>query len=164
MSLVAPFDKPYDFAVKGDPRSFLDLLSPTGLAFVKGYADGIGPWKPYLLKTVDDGVDRTGDGVLNSRDREIIGSTGVIENAHAVGLLVHAFTFRKDADGSSYGFANGKDEIAYYYKLGVDGLFTDFPDTGVAGRMAAAVPEPQSWALMVGGLGLGALVMRRRRH
>ena len=164
MSLVAPFDKPYDFAVKGDPRSFLDLLSPTGLAFVKGYADGIGPWKPYLLKTVDDGVDRTGDGVLNSRDREIIGSTGVIEDAHAAGLLVHAFTFRKDADGSSYGFANGKDEIAYYYKLGVDGVFTDFPDTGVAGRMAAAVPEPQSWALMVGGLGLGALVMRRRRH
>ncbi len=144
MSLVAPFDKLYDFAVKGDPRSFLDLLSPTGLTFVKTYADGIGPWKPYLLKTVDDGVDRTGDFVLNSRDREIIGSTGVIEDAHAAGLLVHAFTFRKDADGSSYGFANGKDEIAYYYKLGVDGLFTDFPDTGVAGRMAAAVPEPQS--------------------
>ena len=116
------------------------------------------------METVDDGVDRTGDGTLNSRDREIIGSTGVIENAHAAGLLVHAFTFRKDANGSNYGFANGQDEIEYYYRLGVDGLFTDFPDTGVAGRMAAAVPEPQAWALMVGGLGLGALVMRRRGH
>ena len=164
MSLVAPYDKPYDFAVSGDPRSFLDLLSPTGLAFVKTYADGVGPWKPYLLKTVDDGVDRTGDGVVNSRDREIVGSTGVIENAHAAGLLVHAFTFRNDANGSSYGFANGQDEIEYYFRHGVDGVFTDFPDTGVAALQAAAVPEPQSWALMIGGLGLGALVMRRRRH
>ena len=164
MSLVAPYDKPYDFAVSGDPRSFLDLLSPTGLAFVKTYADGVGPWKPYLLKTVDDGVDRTGDGVVNSRDREIVGTTGVIENAHAAGLLVHAFTFRNDANGSSYGFANGHDEIDYYFRHGVDGVFTDFPDTGVAALQAAAVPEPQSWALMIGGLGLGALVMRRRRH
>ena len=31
MSLVAPYDKPYDFAVSGDPGSFLDLLSPAGL-------------------------------------------------------------------------------------------------------------------------------------
>lgn len=164
MSLVAPYDKPYDFAVSGDPRTFLDLLSPAGLAFVKGYADGIGPWKPYLLTTVADGVDRDGNGVVNSRDRLIIGSTGVIEDAHEAGLLVHAFTFRNDANGSSYGFANGEDEISYYYQLGLDGLFTDFPDTGVAGRMAAsAVPEPQTWALMVGGIGLGAAALRRRR-
>ncbi len=162
MSLVAPYDKPYDFAVSGDPRTFLDLVSPTGLAFVKTYADGIGPWKPYLLTTVADGVDRNGDGVVNSRDREIIGSTGVIENAHDAGLLVHAFTFRNDANGSSYGFANGQDEMEYYFRLGVDGVFTDFPDTGVAALPAAAVPEPQTWALMIGGLGLGVAAMRRR--
>jgi len=162
LSLVAPYDKPYDFAVSGDPRSFEDLLTPAGLAFVKSYADGIGPWKPYLLKTVDDGVERTGDGILNSRDRLIVGSTGVLENAHAAGLLVHAYTFRDDAGGSSYGFANGQEEITYYFRLGVDGVFTDFPDTGVAALQAAAVPEPESWALMLGGLALGALVLRRR--
>ena len=48
-------------------------------------------------------------------------------------------------------------------RLGVDGVFTDFADTGVAALQAAAVPEPQSWALLLGGgLLLGAL--RRRRH
>ena len=106
--------------------------------FVKGYADGIGPWKPYLLTSVEDGVDRDGNGVVDSRDRQIIGSTGVIENAHDAGLLVHAFTFRDNANGSSYGFANGEDEISYYSQLGLDSLLTDFPETGVEGRMAAA--------------------------
>lgn len=30
IQLVAPFDKPYDFAVAGDPRTFADLLTPRG--------------------------------------------------------------------------------------------------------------------------------------
>ena len=33
---------------------------------MKTYADGVGPWKPYLVKTVADGVDRNGDGVLDA--------------------------------------------------------------------------------------------------
>jgi glycerophosphoryl diester phosphodiesterase len=130
LSLVAPFHKPYDFVLKNDPRSFADLLTPAGLDFVKTYADGIGPWKPYLVKTVNDGLDRTGDGVLTINDRRVDGSTGVIEAAHARGLLVHTWTFRNDASG--YGFADPKAEMAYYMRLGVDGVFTDFPATGVA--------------------------------
>jgi len=160
MALVAPYDKPYDFAVKGDPRSFADLLTAQGLAFVKTYADGIGPWKPYLLTTVADGVDRNGDGQLNLNDRRVDGSTGVIAAAHAAGLLVHTWTFRNDASG--YGFADPQAEMAYYMRLGVDGVFTDFADTGVAARAAAAVPEPQTWALMLGGVALLGALRRRR--
>jgi glycerophosphoryl diester phosphodiesterase len=159
MSLVAPYDKPYDFAVSGDPRSFADLLTADGLAFVKTYADGVGPWKPYLVRTVDDGVDRSGDGLLTINDRRVAGSTGVIEAAHAAGLLIHTWTFRNDASG--YGFADPQAEMAYYLRLGVDGVFTDFPDTGVAA--VASVPEPQSVALMLSGLlGLAAMARRRR--
>ncbi|WP_150047537.1 MULTISPECIES: glycerophosphodiester phosphodiesterase [Methylomonas] len=135
MSLVAPYRQPYDFVVAGDSRSFADLLSPQGLRFVKRYADAIGPWKPYLLKTVDDGVDRNGDGKLTINDRRVEGSTGVIENAHAVGLKVHTWTFRNDSSG--YGFSDPQAEMTYYFDLGVDGLFTDFADTGVAAREAA---------------------------
>ena len=160
MSLVAPYDKPYDFAVSNDPRSFADLLTAPGLAFVKSYADGIGPWKPYLVSTVADGVDRSGNGTLNLNDRRVDGSTGVIEAAHAAGLLVHTWTFRNDASG--YGFADPQAEMAYYMRLGVDGVFTDFADTGVAARAAAAVPEPQTWALMLGGVALLAAWRRRR--
>ena len=134
MALVAPYHKPYDFVVKNDSRSFADLLSPAGLDFVKTYANAIGPWKPYLVKTVNDGVERTGDATLNINDRRVDGSTGVIEAAHQRGLLVHAFTFRNDASG--YGFKDPAAEMEYYMRLGVDGLFTDFPATGVAARMA----------------------------
>ncbi|GLT21270.1 hypothetical protein GCM10007933_07220 [Zoogloea oryzae] len=130
MSLVAPYHKPYDFVVKNDARSFADLLTSTGLDFVKTYADAVGPWKPYLVKTVNDGVERTGDATLTINDRRVDGSTGVIELAHQKGLLVHTWTFRDDASG--YGFADPKAEMQYYMRLGIDGVFTDFPATGVA--------------------------------
>ncbi len=132
MSLVAPYRQPYDFVVSGDPRLFSDLLTSAGLDFVKTYASGIGPWKPYLVKTVNDGVDRNGDGRITINDRRVDGSTGVIELAHRKGLMVHAYTFRNDASG--YGFTDPKLEMKYYFELGLDGLFTDFPVTGVAAR------------------------------
>lgn len=130
MSLVAPYRQPYDFVVSGDSRLFSDLLTSAGLDFVKTYADAIGPWKPYLVKTVADGVERTGDTTLNINDRKVVGSTGVIEMAHAKGLLVHTWTFRNDASG--YGFKEPKAEMQFYMSLGIDGVFTDFPATGVA--------------------------------
>jgi len=135
ISLVAPYKQPYDFVVKGDQRTFADLLSNEGLDFVKSYADAVGPWKPYLVKTVDDGIDRNGDGKITINDRRVDGSTGVVELAHDKGLLVHTWTLRNDASG--YGFTDPKKEITYYFDLGVDGLFTDFADTGVAGRDAS---------------------------
>lgn len=158
-SLVAPYDKPYDFAASGDVRSFADLLTASGLAFVKTYADAIGPWKPYLVKTVDPSTD----GSTPINNRRVDGSTGVIEAAHAAGLLVHTWTFRDDASG--YGFADPQAEMAYYMRLGVDGVFTDFADTGVAALQAAAVPEPGSWALLLGGIAaLGGFSSLRRRR
>ena len=129
MSLVAPYRQPYDFVVKGDTRLFSDLLTSAGMDFVKTYAHAIGPWKPYLVKTVADNVDRNGNGSITINDRRVDGSTGVIEMAHSKGLLVHTWTYRNDASG--YGFTDPKLEMQYYMKLGVDGLFTDFPATGV---------------------------------
>ena len=144
MSLVAPFAQPYDFVVAGDPRTFADLLTPAGLDSVNDYADGVGPWKPYLLRTRifdpnHDGVadDRNGDGVVTINDREVVGDTGVIAAAHDAGLAVHAFTFRNDA--SQYGFSDPIAEYKAYYAIGVDGVFSDFPDTALAARLMANV-------------------------
>ncbi len=60
MDLTAPYDKPYDFAVAGNSRTFASLLTPAGLKEIKTYADGIGPWKPYLIpsKQVDANTGR----------------------------------------------------------------------------------------------------------
>lgn len=159
MSLVPPYERPWDFVVNGDPRTFADLLTATGLDFITSYADGVGPWKPYLVTTVADGVDRNGDGVIDIRDRRVDGSTGVIEAAHAAGLLIHTWTYRNDASG--YGFSDPAEEMAYYMRLGVDGVFTDFPDTGVAAL--ALVPEPRTYALMLLGLAAVGAAARRRR-
>lgn len=135
ISLVAPYKQPYDFVVTGDARTFADLLSDEGLDFVKSYADAVAPWKPYLVKTVAVDFDRNGDGKININDHRVEGSTGVMEMAHDKGLLVHAWTFRNDDSG--YGFADPRQEMTYYFDLGVDGLFTDFADTGVEARDAS---------------------------
>lgn len=158
---VPPYDRPYDFAVNGDPRTFADLLTDAGLDFIASYADGVGPWKPYLLMTVADGVERTGDGVIDARDRLVIGSTGVVEAAHQRGLLVHTWTFRDDSIGYQLGYGTPEEEYAAFYELGVDGVFSDHPDTAVA--TLAAVPEPEAWALMMAGLALTGFMARRRR-
>src|SRR4029078_6152889 len=70
-----PFDKPYDWVVSGRAGLFKDLLTPQGLAEVRTYADGIGPWEGYIMRTkcksVVNGacVDTTGDGLVDERDR-----------------------------------------------------------------------------------------------
>ncbi|MEO7851878.1 MAG: glycerophosphodiester phosphodiesterase family protein [Rubrivivax sp.] len=155
LDLTAPYGQPYDVAEAGGRLSFADMLTGVGLNFVKTYADGVGPWKPYLVKTTDPADDNS----TPINDRLVEGSTGVIEAAHAAGLLVHAYTFRNDASG--YGFADPQAEMTYYFQLGVDGVFTDFPDTGVAAL--AAVPEPQTYALMLLGLAVLVGAARKRR-
>lgn len=141
VTLVAPFDKPYDFAVRKDPRTFPDLLTPKGLAEIKSYADGVGPWKPYLRSAKQvlgpDGKpkDLNGDGKITDADRVLLAPTDVVKNAHAAGLFVHAFTFRNEKEllVSDYK-GDPKVEYAVFYELGVDGLFSDFPDTALVAR------------------------------
>ncbi len=141
LTLVAPFDKPYDFAVAKDPRNFPDLLTPVGLKEVATYADGIGPWKPYLASGAmvmgadNKPKDLNGDGKINDNDRVALPPTDVVKNAHAAGLFVHAYTFRNEQALllSDYK-GDPKAEYKRFFNLGVDGLFSDFTDTAVAAR------------------------------
>ena len=41
--------RPYSWTLAGDARTFATMLTPAGLAEIKTYADGIGPWKPQVL-------------------------------------------------------------------------------------------------------------------
>ena len=142
MDLTAPNDKPYDFAVAGDSRTFASLLTPAGLKEIKTYADGIGPWKPYLIpsKQVDannDGKpdDLNGDGKIDERDRVMMPATSVVKDAHAAGLFVHAYTFRNEAKRLASDFkGDPKAEYKLFFNLGVDGVFSDFTDTAKAAR------------------------------
>ncbi|AOO84596.1 glycerophosphodiester phosphodiesterase [Bosea vaviloviae] len=139
--LAAPFDKPYDFVVTGDKRSFKDLVTAEGLKEIKTYADGVAPWKPYILpaKQVlgDDGKpqDLNKDGVIDERDRVLLPATDVVRNAHAAGLFVHSWTFRSEPKrlASNYKGDPGA-EYKAFFDLGIDGLFSDFPDAAVKAR------------------------------
>ncbi len=142
ITFAAPFDKPYDWVVSGRAGLFEDLLTPSGLAEVRTYADGIGPWKVYLQSTKCKAVapngkcaDTNGDGAVNDMDREWTAPSDVIERAHALGLLVHTWTFRNEQRrlAGDYG-GRPVDEYMHFYRLGIDGVFSDFPDTAVTAR------------------------------
>ncbi|MBD2743062.1 glycerophosphodiester phosphodiesterase [Coleofasciculus sp. FACHB-1120] len=178
--LVQLFDastaKPYDFVVSGDSRTYGDLITSSGLNAIAQYASGIGPWKRLIIPadTVDnngDGQpdDLNGDGVISDADKPLLEPTSLINDAHAAGLLVHAYTFRSEDFFLAPDY-NGNPELEYeqFFKLGIDGVFSDFPDTAVAVRNRIAgdpskdVPEPTS--LLAFGILPIAEVLRRRQN
>jgi len=89
------------------------LKSERGLAELANTVDAIGPWVNQLY-SVDP---------INGKPE----STGLTESAHQSGLLVHPFTFR--ADDLPPGFRCFEDMVHFFVgEIGIDGLFTDFPD------------------------------------
>ena len=136
IDLSAPYGQPYDLALAGDKTTYQDMLTKDGLAQIKTYADGIGPWKVYIVssKIVDknnDGKpdDLNGDGKIDQRDRVNLPPTSLVADAHAAQLLVHPYTFRSDASRLTSDYAGSPaKEYQLFYKLGVDGVFSDFPE------------------------------------
>ena len=61
-------------------------------------------------------------------------SSGLVEEAHAAGLAVHAWTFREDTSPAP--FASPHDELLAAFALGVDAMFCDFPDVALRARTA----------------------------
>ena len=89
------------------------LQTAAGLDDVARYADGIGPW----LEQIYLGRDANGEPQLSD----------LVALAHARGLQVHPYTFRADA------LPEGIDSFTalldlFFNQVGVDGVFTDFPD------------------------------------
>ncbi len=141
LTYAAPYDKPYDWAKAGDKRLFSAMVTPAGLAEIKAYADGIGPWKPYVvpvkgtLDAAGNMIDRNGDGKVNLNDASTQAPTSLITDAHKAGLFVHLYTFRNEKRRLAYDY-NGDPQAEYlqFYRLGIDGLFSDFPDTAITSR------------------------------
>lgn len=147
--------RPYDFTLAGDARSYQDLALATGLDFIDGYADGVGANTALMIPLVG--------GRLGS-------PTTLIADAHARGLAVHGWTFRAeniflpnefDSSTNPAEFGNLSGQIRAFAVLGIDGIFTDQPDLGVAA--IAAIPEPSTYALMLAGVAGLALWSRRRQ-
>jgi len=123
--------QPFDFTVSGDPRTYADLATPEGFAWIARYADGVGANKNFVLP-------RTADDALGAPTR-------FVRDAHARGLLVHIYTIRAENPFLPADLRNGDDptalgdvasELARFLEAGIDGFFTDQPIFGVRARDA----------------------------
>ena len=91
----------------------------------------------FLTQTLPDFrlIAQTVDGVGPDKKMlfdETAQDTGFVAAAHAAGLAVHPWTFRDDAPNPT--FLDIDAELKAYYALGVDGVFSDFPDTALRVR------------------------------
>jgi len=121
--------KPFSWLQAGDPRTFAAMVTPAGLKEIKTYADGIGPWKPYILPA--RGLDASGKPVTALADASNAPATSLIADAHRADLFVHAYTFRDEPQHLTKTYrGDPKAEYRAYFALGIDGVFTDFSTTG----------------------------------
>jgi glycerophosphoryl diester phosphodiesterase len=127
VQLVDAVGKPYDFVVSGDPRTYADLVTRDGMRWVHRYADVVAVNKDLI-------VPRDATGHL---DRP----TTLVRDAHRTGLDVHAWRFANENTYLPADFRVGADPIRWgdhaaeyrlFYRLGIDGVLTDFPDAAVA--------------------------------
>jgi glycerophosphoryl diester phosphodiesterase len=138
--------RPYDWTVSGDPallaRTYGYFATNPGLDEIGEYADIVAPWKPYIVSRTatdanGDGVadDVNGDGTVDERDWELALPSSLIRRAHKRNLDVHTWTFRNEPRRLASDYrGNPKAEYKVYFALGIDGVFSDFPDTAVAAR------------------------------
>jgi glycerophosphoryl diester phosphodiesterase len=106
---------------------YADMATPDGLKAIAAYADGIGPNKAMV-------IPRTLLGNLGE-------PTALVKDAHAAGLAVHPWTFRRENFFLPLGQRSGINpagqgdlaaEIKAFIAAGVDGLFSDNVSEAVA--------------------------------
>lgn len=118
IQLLENSGQPFDLTIKGDRRSYPDLTKPQELAKIAEYAAGIGPNKQMIIPVNNQG--------------KLLTPTSLIADAHAVGLLVHPYTFRNETQYLSPDYHHNPElEYEQFFHLGVDGIFTDFTDTAL---------------------------------
>lgn len=132
-----PHRRPWDLAVTGDPRTYGDLLTAEGLAWIDGYADGLGVHRDLVLPP------DAGDAGPPST---------VVADAHRLWLTVHVWTLRAEnrflPPARRIGTAPGAHgdlagEVAALLEAGVDGVITDHPSVALGARTWAGGREAQ---------------------
>lgn len=90
---------------------YTELATPAGLARVAQVADGIGPHLSLLYSVEQGNVQKS----------------ALVAHAHALGMIVHPYTFRSDDLPAGFSSLEALLEFCVT-ELKIDGLFTDFAD------------------------------------
>ena len=108
---------------------YAPMYTPEGLAVIASYADGIGP----PISRIIVGTDENGTPRFST----------LVADAHAAGLVVHAYTLRTDALPAGV----SADELLYLLLevQRVDGLFIDQPDAMIDFLRLLRSPQRASW-------------------
>ena len=124
--------RPFDVVAAGGTLTYGQMATAAGLEQIATYADGVGPSKNFVIPTVG--------GVLSPAN-----ATTFVRDAHAVGLVVHPYTYRVENQFLPTNLRIGTDpnargnlqaEIKMFLDAGIDGFFTDNTDVGVKARDA----------------------------
>lgn len=125
-------------SVDGGPAdqqtAYAQMITESGLRAIREYAMGIGVEKAMIIP--------------RDPQNHSLPPTDLVARAHAVGLQVHAWTFRAenfflpaelrrgDASAPDYMRQHGDidAELRAFYAAGLDGVFSDFPALAVAAR------------------------------
>jgi len=97
-------------------RPFSELMTIQGLQEIAIYSFGIGPGKRSIYSSANGTP------------------TKLVQNAHQSGLCVHVWTFRNEKIFLTNNSGTPEEEYKLFFKIGVDGVFTDFPDTALTAR------------------------------
>lgn len=134
VQLIADEGQPYDAILSKTTLSFSDMTKPAGLAEIKTYASGIGPDKHLIFPQDKSGKSKP--------------KTALVDDAHQAGLVVHPWTFRNEneflpanlqrtrpgkTDANSY-YGDAISEYKLFYDSGIDGVFSENPDTAFEAR------------------------------
>lgn len=137
--IETPSRHPADLVAAGDPRSYGDLVTPEGLAWIDEYADGIGPHKSMILPR------DSGDAIAQS--------STLVRDAHRLWLTVHAWTVRGEnrflpsnlrLGSAPDGLGDMGAEVRALLAAGVDGVITDHPEVALQAVREAASGRPET--------------------
>lgn len=102
----------------GDDDSYPWMFEDDGMKKLAEMADGVGPSHTLVVARESTKTD--------------IKVTGLVAAAHAAGMQVHPYTYRKDT-GQVPSYADNYDDLLdiHFFNADIDGVFTDFPDLAV---------------------------------